>query len=63
VVIAGPRTARRAGAHRSQSSMMTGLMSRVRRADGELVPLRAAAARRRKSTSGGDAGRPGARRA
>jgi hypothetical protein len=46
-----------------QASMMTGVMSRVRREDGEQVPLRAAAARRRKSTSGGDARGPSAWRA
>jgi hypothetical protein len=41
--------------------MMPELLSRVRRADGELVPLRAAAAGRRKSASGGDARGPSAR--
>ena len=40
---------------------MPELLSRVRRADGELVPLRAAAAGRRKSASGGDARGPSAR--
>jgi hypothetical protein len=45
---------------RNQSSMMARVVSRMRRANGELVPLRAAAAGRRKSTSGGDARGPSA---
>jgi hypothetical protein len=42
VVSAGPRAARRA--YRNRSSMMPEVVAQVRRADGELVPLRAATA-------------------